>query len=148
MADKLFTEIQHTTAISAIEEAVKRSFWISTNVQIGEDLNEKENRPLHKSLKEVVKAGTRAMCYHGSKDVVYDLSLQSRNLFESMILVSTEKIDDDSWLKTDVNQFFHTYFLVKDKEGVWYAGSPATMERIKIKVMQPQLFIAKILVKY
>jgi hypothetical protein len=125
MADKLFTEVQHTTAISAIEEAVKKSFWIQTQQQISREIYFEDKEPKHKRLKEVVEAGTRAMCYFGSKDVIYDLSLQNRDLFDSMILVSTELIDDDSWLKTEANQWFHTYFLVKDKDGMWYAGSPA-----------------------
>lgn len=128
MLDLQILEIEQISARSSIEEAVKSVIWSKTQDQIHKNMSLPVDER-HRKLKEVVNEGTRARCYIASKDVIYNLAQTNTDFFQTMILISTKDIEDGSWLKKDFVQepkdLFHTYFLIKDNNGVWYAGSPA-----------------------
>lgn len=129
MADVFIEEAAVTqTPLAAIDNAVKETIWDFTKVAISQNLSSPTNeREMH--LNELVKSGTKAMCLHASREAAYKLASNSRDLFQNIILVSTENIGPNSWLNRNDQQYSHSYFLAQGIDGNWYAGSPANHDK-------------------
>lgn len=149
MADLLvnYETVQNTTPLGAIEEAVKESIWIQTKTKLEMPGFFYEDGKLPTTLREAVKVGTSGMCAIGSENVIHKLATEKGNLFDKMTLISTNILSPDSPLNYDLPQedrfTYHTYFLVQDKNGVWYAGSPANHYQTKEKDYATTLIVDK-----
>jgi hypothetical protein len=81
-------------------------------------------------LEKELKEKSRGKCNMGVLNFLLDLHLNYPDLFEvGMVLHRTEEpetIINSPWLD-------HTYFVIKDNQGVWYAGSPANHQEYNLR---------------
>ncbi len=124
--------ISDISPLEAVENAIKESLWKQTETRIMNALAFPE-KGVPKRLREALKEGSEGLCNFGSRDVIHYLTTKHKDLFLKMLVISTEVIDYVSALNEVRPQIFHSYFLVQDNDGVWYAGSPANHEHFKDK---------------
>jgi len=75
---------------------------------------------------ETVQELTEKKCLHGCLAAIYHLMKENEKDFDTMILLSSFRVEH--LLETHFKRadwYWHRYFLVQDRLGVWYAGSPA-----------------------
>lgn len=80
-----------------------------------------------RQLEELLKVGTNSMCEVGSAYAFNFLAQKYPKQFPSMGLLRTfDNYNKPKGKLKDRSSEFHTYFIVKDTKGVWYAGSPSS----------------------
>jgi len=112
------------TAEEAVADAIQVSIAKNLKIHL---LNQIYFPVENKSLQDIVILGTESKCQRSSTEAIDFLNWRYPNLFDSMtILTSYDDPKHSHQLKNGYK--YHTYFLVKSKDGTWYASSPANHE--------------------
>jgi hypothetical protein len=127
----MFREYEPVNQVKPVE-AVADAMMIATCVltkdwldDIRMDVIDDETSVVELLKRQVIEA-TNGRCFVGSAIALAYLKQEQESLFDKMCMLiaysdSENKFRDDGWS-------FHAYFLVQDKDGVWFAGSPANYE--------------------
>lgn len=97
--------------------------------------------PEYLNDEQLLQTASFELCHIGSQSVVRHLVKKSRDLFNGIALVETNKRYGD--LAGDWN--FHTIFVARDRNMIWYVGSPANYHPNPEKDRLNRIFSSKYL---
>lgn len=107
--------MMYAQAVQMGDDPAKRPCWVEKFAWKRKDPTEK--------MELTLQDRTEGNCDVGSSLALYFLKLDYQHLFSNLVLLETYK-DPDFRFNLD-SYSYHVYFLAKDQEGTFYAGSPA-----------------------
>jgi hypothetical protein len=97
---------------------------IKTYFKLFRNFGRDKKNSSQKNITIIFEQATDGMCYYASAETIRSLAILSPDSFENMLIITSSEIPETSPLHNEVSDY-HSYFLIKDKGGEWYAASPA-----------------------
>lgn len=111
-----------TPELDIVANAMMKTYWrfiqkgkMKTNTQ-------QEENEIGMMFEQI----TSGMCFNASVEMARFLTEEHKDNFETIMIITTHDILEDSPIRENIDKNgFHSYILIKDKNGIWYATSPA-----------------------